>query len=87
MGQDFDAHDSAGRLTVTLEDGLLDLPLPSLPGEHQHDNAALAAVALLKLSDPTHRRRRDRKGYRVGQMARPLPTPDRRPPRRDRPRR
>ena len=52
MGQDVDAHESAGRLTVTLEDGLLDLPLPSLPGEHQHDNAALAAVALLKLNDP-----------------------------------
>ena len=52
MGRDFDAHQSAGRLTVTLEDRLLDLPLPSLPGEHQHDNAALAAVALLKLNDP-----------------------------------
>ncbi len=52
MGQDFDAHESAGRLTVTLEDGLLDLPLPSLPGQHQYDNAALAAVALLKLNDP-----------------------------------
>jgi dihydrofolate synthase/folylpolyglutamate synthase len=52
MGQDFDAHESAGRLIVTLEDSLLDLPLPSLPGEHQFENAALAAVALLKLNDP-----------------------------------
>jgi dihydrofolate synthase/folylpolyglutamate synthase len=52
MGRDFDAHETAGRLTVTLDDRLLDLPLPSLPGEHQHDNAALAAVALLKLNDP-----------------------------------
>ena len=52
MGQDFDAHESAGRLTVTLQDRLLDLPLPSLPGEHQFENAALAAVALLKLNDP-----------------------------------
>jgi dihydrofolate synthase/folylpolyglutamate synthase len=52
MGQDFDAHESAGRLTVTLDDRLLDLPLPSLPGEHQYENAALAAVALLKLNDP-----------------------------------
>ena len=52
MGQDFDAHESAGRLTVTLDDRLLDLPLPSLPGEHQFENAALAAVALLKLNDP-----------------------------------
>ncbi len=52
MGQDFDAHETAGRLTVTLDDRLLDLPLPSLPGEHQHDNAALAAVALLKFDDP-----------------------------------
>ena len=52
MGQDFDAHENAGRLTITLDDRLLDLPLPSLPGEHQHDNAALATVALLKLDDP-----------------------------------
>jgi dihydrofolate synthase/folylpolyglutamate synthase len=52
MGHDFDAHETAGRLTVTLEDRLLDLPLPNLHGEHQHENAALAAVALLKLSDP-----------------------------------
>ncbi len=52
MGQDFDAHESAGRLAVTLDDRLLDLPPPSLPGEHQHDNAALAAMALLKLNDP-----------------------------------
>ena len=52
MGQGVDALESAGRLTVTLEDGLLDLPLPSLPGEHQYENAALAAVALLKLNDP-----------------------------------
>ncbi len=51
MGQDFDVHESAGRLVVTLDDRLLDLPLPSLPGEHQYDNAALAAVALLKLND------------------------------------
>ena len=52
MGRDFDAHETAGRLAVTLDDRLLDLPLPSLPGEHQHENAALAAVALLKLNDP-----------------------------------
>ena len=52
MGRDFDAYETAGRLTVALDDRLLDLPLPNLPGEHQYDNAALAAVALLKLGDP-----------------------------------
>ena len=52
MGRQFDAYETAGRLTVTLKDRLLDLPLPSLPGAHQHDNAALAAVAMLKLDNP-----------------------------------
>ncbi len=52
MGRDVDAFESGGRLTVSLDDRLLDLPLPSLPGAHQSDNAALAAVALLKFGDP-----------------------------------
>lgn len=52
MGRDVDAYEAAGRLTITLEDRLLDLPLPGLPGEHQYGNAALAAVAVLKLGDP-----------------------------------
>ena len=52
MGRDFDAYEAAGRLVLSLHDRLLDLPLPSLPGEHQHGNAALAAVALLNLGDP-----------------------------------
>ncbi|MDO8296341.1 MAG: folylpolyglutamate synthase/dihydrofolate synthase family protein [Caulobacter sp.] len=51
MGVDFDAWPERGRLVVQLEDRLLDLPLPSLAGPHQIDNAALAAVAALQLRE------------------------------------
>ncbi|MEO7026832.1 MAG: folylpolyglutamate synthase/dihydrofolate synthase family protein [Caulobacteraceae bacterium] len=51
MGRDFDAFAEAGRLRVQMADRLLDLPAPSLSGGHQFDNAALAAVAALSLSD------------------------------------
>lgn len=52
MGRDFDAWNERGRLLVQLQDRLLDLPAPSLPGEHQYANAGLAAAAILALNDP-----------------------------------
>jgi dihydrofolate synthase/folylpolyglutamate synthase len=52
MGRDFDAWSERGRLLVQMEDRLLDLPAPSLPGEHQFANAGLAVAALLALADP-----------------------------------
>jgi dihydrofolate synthase/folylpolyglutamate synthase len=52
MGQDFDAWAEGGRMLVQLEDRLLDLPPPSLFGDHQVANAALAVVAALALNDP-----------------------------------
>jgi dihydrofolate synthase/folylpolyglutamate synthase len=52
MGRDFDAWSERGRLLVQMQDRLLDLPAPSLPGEHQFANAGLAVAALLTLNDP-----------------------------------
>lgn len=52
MGRDFDAWSERGRLLVQMSDRLLDLPAPSLPGEHQFANAGLAVAALLTLADP-----------------------------------
>ncbi len=52
MGRDFDAWNERGRLLVQMQDRLLDLPAPSLPGEHQFANAGLAVAALLVLNDP-----------------------------------
>ncbi len=52
MGRDFDAWNERGRLLVQMEDRLLDLPAPSLPGDHQFANAGLAVAALLTLADP-----------------------------------
>uniref|UniRef100_B0T696 Dihydrofolate synthase/folylpolyglutamate synthase n=1 Tax=Caulobacter sp. (strain K31) TaxID=366602 RepID=B0T696_CAUSK len=52
MGRDFDAWNERGRLLVQLQDRLLDLPAPSLPGEHQFANAGLAVAAILTLNDP-----------------------------------
>lgn len=52
MGRDFDAWGERGRLLVQMQDRLLDLPAPSLPGEHQFANAGLAVAALLSLADP-----------------------------------
>lgn len=51
MGRDFDAWSERGRLLVQMQDRLLDLPAPSLPGEHQFANAGLAVAALLALGD------------------------------------
>ncbi|KQV55457.1 MULTISPECIES: folylpolyglutamate synthase/dihydrofolate synthase family protein [unclassified Caulobacter] len=52
MGRDFDAWNERGRLLVQMDDRLLDLPAPSLPGEHQFANAGLAVAALLAMADP-----------------------------------
>jgi dihydrofolate synthase/folylpolyglutamate synthase len=51
MGTDFDAWSEAGRLLVQTQERLLDLPLPSLPGPHQIDNAGLAVAAALTLKE------------------------------------
>ena len=51
LGVDFDGWLERGRLVVQLEDRLLDLPAPALPGAHQVDNATLAAVAALQLRE------------------------------------
>ncbi len=48
-GRDFDAYAQNGRLVYQDEDGLLDLPLPSLTGGHQVDNAGTAIAAVLRL--------------------------------------
>lgn len=41
-GQDYSAHEEFGRLVYQDEFGLVDLPLPRLPGRHQYANAAAA---------------------------------------------
>ncbi|MBV2142069.1 bifunctional folylpolyglutamate synthase/dihydrofolate synthase [Falsochrobactrum sp. TDYN1] len=41
-GQDFLAFEEHGRMVFQNEDGLIDLPLPRLPGRHQLANAAAA---------------------------------------------
>lgn len=45
-GQDFHVHEENGRLVYQDEDGLVDLPLPRLPGRHQLVNAGTAIAAL-----------------------------------------
>ena len=45
-GADYMAFAERGRLVYQDEDGLLDLPLPQLPGAHQVDNAGLAIATL-----------------------------------------
>jgi dihydrofolate synthase/folylpolyglutamate synthase len=45
-GQDFTMHEENGRLVYQDQRGLLDLPLPRLPGRHQHVNAGTAIAAL-----------------------------------------
>ncbi len=52
IGQDFDCeHHSSNWNFVSKSDTLNRLPPPSLRGEHQFDNAAVAIQALLSLSD------------------------------------
>jgi dihydrofolate synthase/folylpolyglutamate synthase len=45
-GRDFTMHEENGRLVFEDAIGLVDLPLPRLPGRHQHVNAATALAAL-----------------------------------------
>jgi dihydrofolate synthase/folylpolyglutamate synthase len=45
-GQDYSAHEEYGKLIYQDEFGLADLPLPRLPGRHQHANAAAAIRAV-----------------------------------------
>jgi len=45
-GQHWHAHEEMGRLVYQDENGLLDLPLPNLPGPHQVENAGAALAAL-----------------------------------------
>jgi dihydrofolate synthase/folylpolyglutamate synthase len=52
MGQQADGWRDQDRLLVQTETALYDLPLPSLYGAHQIDNAALAVLAALALNDP-----------------------------------
>ncbi len=48
-GQHWHVTTEAGRLVYQDEDGLLDLPLPNLPGPHQIGNAGMALAALRAL--------------------------------------
>ena len=45
-GQDFDAYRDATGFVYQDEEGLMDLPMPKLIGEHQLDNAALALATI-----------------------------------------
>jgi len=51
-GRDYSFHEENGRLVYEDARGLLDLPLPRLPGRHQHGNAA-NAVATLRAIEPS----------------------------------
>ncbi|MDE2384007.1 MAG: bifunctional folylpolyglutamate synthase/dihydrofolate synthase [Alphaproteobacteria bacterium] len=50
-GQEWQSYTQHGRLVFQDEDGLLDLPLPALPGPHQIDNAGNAIAAIRALAD------------------------------------
>ncbi|MGV3548196.1 bifunctional folylpolyglutamate synthase/dihydrofolate synthase [Rhizobium sp.] len=45
-GQDYLAHEENGRLIYQDDGGLMDLPLPALPGRHQYSNAGAAIRAV-----------------------------------------
>ncbi len=47
-GQDFNCYEQHGRFIYEDENGLLDLPNPRLPGQHQFENAATAIATLRK---------------------------------------
>lgn len=49
FGQHWNAFEDRGRLIFQDENGLLDLPLPNLPGPHQIQNAGAAIMALRHL--------------------------------------
>jgi len=55
-GQHWHVSEERGRLIFQDETGLLDLPLPNLPGAHQIENAgaALAALRHLKIGDAAY---------------------------------
>jgi dihydrofolate synthase/folylpolyglutamate synthase len=48
-GQDFQSYEEHWRLVYQDENGLLDLPLPALPGAHQIENAGTALAVLRRL--------------------------------------
>ncbi len=50
-GQDWMTYGEHGRLVFQYADGLLDLPLPALVGQHQLNNAGAAIAAVLALPD------------------------------------
>jgi dihydrofolate synthase / folylpolyglutamate synthase len=50
-GQDWDAYAQHGRMVFQDSDGLLDLPLPALPGPHQIGNAGNAIAILRAIID------------------------------------
>lgn len=52
QGVDWDAYASHGRLALQTEEETLDLPLPTLAGQHQIDNAGLAVATLLFADAP-----------------------------------
>ena len=56
QGQHWHVRVERERLIFEDEQGLLDLPLPNLPGAHQVDNAgtALAALRTLGITEPSH---------------------------------
>jgi dihydrofolate synthase/folylpolyglutamate synthase len=45
-GQDYLAHEENGRLIYQDDNGLMDLPLPALPGRHQYSNAGASIRAV-----------------------------------------
>ena len=49
FGRQWDAWEERGRMVFQDENGLLDLPLPNLPGPHQIQNAGAALAALRHL--------------------------------------
>jgi dihydrofolate synthase / folylpolyglutamate synthase len=49
--QDWQSYTQHGRLVFQDENGLLDLPLPALAGQHQIDNAGNAIAAIRALND------------------------------------
>ncbi len=51
-GQHWHVSEERGRLIYQDETGLLDLPLPALPGAHQYQNAGAALAALRQLQMP-----------------------------------
>lgn len=52
FGQHWNVWEERGRLIYQDENGLLDLPLPNLPGPHQVQNAGAAIAALRLLGKP-----------------------------------